>query len=130
MKRYYLYTTEQKFNLDLMDKAQVLVRLANKGRVQDMKEQDVPTIQRCFPPKNGKHSITLILDEGDLNIKSSSRCEGALEKEWYELVGSEMCAAGTFLGSCFQEVYLTATINALASTSDVSIRVLKVPPAR
>ena len=63
-------------------------------------------------------------------IKSSSRCEGALEKEWYELVGSEMCAAGTFLGSCFQEVYLTATINALASTSDVSIRVLKVPPAR
>ena len=63
-------------------------------------------------------------------IKSSSRCEGALEKEWYELVGSEMCAAGTFLGSCFQEVYLTATINALASTSDVPIRVLKVPPAR
>ena len=84
MKRYYLYTTEQKFNLDLMDKAQVLVRLANKGRVQDMKGQDVPTIQRCFPQKNGKHSITVILDEGDLNIKSSSRCEGALEKEWYK----------------------------------------------
>ena len=71
----------------------------------------------------------MILDEGDLNVQSSTRCEGKLEKEWYELVESEVCAAGasTFLASCFQEVCLTATINALVLTSDSPVQVLTLP---
>ena len=56
------------------------------------------------------------MDEGDLNIQSSSRQEGALEKEWCELLRLEMCGDGnsSFLSSCFQEVCLTATVNAFA----------------
>ena len=53
--------------------------------------------------------VTVILDEGDHNIQSSSRQERALEKEWCELLRPEMCGSGnsSFLSSCFQEVYLT-----------------------
>ena len=49
------YATESKLNPELMDKAQALVRIENIGRVKAIKEQDVPTIQQCFPPENGKH---------------------------------------------------------------------------
>jgi len=61
-----------------LDKAQVLIRLAKKSNVQAMKEQDTPLIQQAFPPKNGKHSLTVILDEGDLNIQSSTNNQGLL----------------------------------------------------
>ena len=46
--RYHLYATQSRFNPELSDKAQVLVRLANKGKVQAMKEQDMPLIHQAF----------------------------------------------------------------------------------
>ena len=49
------YATENKFNPELMDKAQALVRIENIGRVKAIKEQYVHRIQQCFPPENGKH---------------------------------------------------------------------------
>ena len=52
--------------------------------------------------------VTVILYEGDLNIQSSSRQEGALDSEWCELLRPEMCGGrnSSFLSSCFQEVYI------------------------
>ena len=85
---------KNKFNPEFMDKAQVLVRIENIGRVKALKEQDVPTIQQCFPPENGNHSITVILNEGDLKIQSSSRQESALEQKWTELLRPELCGGG------------------------------------
>jgi hypothetical protein len=96
-------------------KAQVPIRLTNKGKVQAMKKQDMPLIHQAFLPKNGKHSVTVVLDDGDLNIQSASRNSGALEKEWHSVSESEVIG---FLSKRFQEVYLTSTINAFAITSD------------
>ena len=42
--RFRLLATEHKFYPELSDKAQVLIRIANRGRVQVMKEQDLPAI--------------------------------------------------------------------------------------
>ena len=55
----------------------------------------------CLIARNGEHSVTVVLDEGDLNIQSAQRDKGDLEKAWYHVNELEVTS---FLGKCFQEV--------------------------
>jgi len=128
MKKYHILAMEGKFNPDLVHMAQLMIRISNKRQVERMKEQDVPLIDQSLGLNEGRHPITIILDEGDLNIQSASGEEGALERQWYEKIDSELAQASTFIESCFQVVYVTATINALAITGERPIHLLQLKP--
>ena len=112
-QQYHLYVKDGPFDPELLTKAQVMLRLGNANNVRKVK-QEARAIDRCLGRANGKHMITVILDEGDLHVQSSTRSRGALEKEWMAELGPEGHA---FMDSCFQAVNVTGTINAIALTS-------------
>jgi hypothetical protein len=125
LNKYHLLPTESTFNRELTDKAQVMLRLANGGKVKTVREQEAAMIDKCVERTNWKYAITIILDEGDLHIQSHSRSQGALEKEWQRPISGP--EGSSCLSSCYQEINLTGTINAFALTSTSPIITLKLP---
>jgi len=95
---------KDEYELDSGD-AQVVITLANASRVRQIVRHELPRLSKRTCALGGKTPIVVICDEDDLNVTSSRRDQGKIEKAIEQL-----------RGHAFQDVSVTATLTAVLLT--------------